>query len=78
MTEQKLNRIIEAIKNLSVETDVEADDIAEQLVGFCWDEEDGWYIKSVLRSDETDAYGGNTPIVPDKVIKDWKSLGYIS
>jgi hypothetical protein len=49
MTEEKLNLIIEALTTLSVETDVEADDIAEALVGCCWDEEDGWFIKSTLR-----------------------------
>ena len=49
MTEEKLNRIIEALKVLAKETDEEADDIADELVGFCWCEEDGWEIKSILR-----------------------------
>jgi hypothetical protein len=51
MTEEKLNLIIEALITLSAETDVGASSIVDALVGECWNEEDGSYIKHELADD---------------------------
>ena len=49
---KKLNRIIKSINILSKETDTDACSIVEQLIGYCFDEEDGWLIKSTLWGEE--------------------------
>jgi hypothetical protein len=48
MTELQQTRIIEALEILSKETDVEAEEIANLLIGFCWDEEDAGRIEEQL------------------------------
>ena len=48
MSEEKRNRIIEALKVLAEETDTDAYLIAEELIGLCWDEEDGFNIQGAL------------------------------
>lgn len=48
MTDNQVTSIIEAIKTLIKETDVEGKEIIDLLTGFCWDEEDGFCIKKQL------------------------------
>ena len=48
MTEEKLTPIIEALETLSKETDVNPKDIVDLLIGFCWDDEDAFYIKKQI------------------------------
>jgi hypothetical protein len=48
MTELQQTRIIEALEILSKETDVEAEEIVNLLIGFCWDEEDAGRIEERL------------------------------
>lgn len=48
MTDEQLNRIIEAIKTLSKETDTDGYEIVNELIGFCWDEEVAFNIKGGL------------------------------
>lgn len=48
MTDEKITRIIEAIETLVKETDVEGKEIIDLLIGFCWDEEDGFRIEERL------------------------------
>ena len=48
MTDEQLNRIIEAVKTLSKETDTYSYEIVDELIGFCWDEEDAFNIKGGL------------------------------
>ena len=52
MTNEQLTCIIEALKVLSEETDTEASTIVEELIGFCWDEEDGYKIERNFVCDE--------------------------
>jgi len=49
---EKLNRIVKSIQILSKETDTDAYVIVKQLIGFCFDEEDGWVIKGILCGEE--------------------------
>ena len=44
MTDEKRNRIVGALEILAEETDTDAYLIAEELIGLCWDEEDGFNI----------------------------------
>lgn len=39
MTDEKRNRIVEALKVLAEETDTDAYFIAEELIGLCWDDD---------------------------------------
>lgn len=48
MTNEQLTRIIEAIEILSKETHTDGYEIVNQLIGFCWDEEDAFNIKGGL------------------------------
>ena len=48
MTELQQTRIIEALEILSKETDVEAEEIVNLLIGFCWDVEDAGRIEELL------------------------------
>ena len=48
MTDERLNRIIEALETLAKETDTDVSVIVDQLIGHCFDEEDGWLIESTL------------------------------
>ena len=48
MTDEQLNRIIEAVKTLSKETDIGSYEIVDELIGFCWDEEDAFHIQEGL------------------------------
>ena len=48
MTNEQLNRIIEAVKTLSKETDTDSYEIVDELIGFCWDEEDAFNIQGGL------------------------------
>ena len=45
MTDNQVTSIIEAIKTLVKETDVEGKEIIDLLTGFCWDEEDAYTIE---------------------------------
>tara|TARA_R110000868_G_scaffold355532_1_gene617066 strand:+ start:492 stop:641 length:150 start_codon:yes stop_codon:yes gene_type:complete len=48
MTDEQLTRIIEAVETISKETDIGSYKIVDELIGFCWDEEDAFNIKGGL------------------------------
>jgi hypothetical protein len=48
MTDEQLTSIIEAVKTLSKETDTDSYEIVNELIGFCWDEEDAFNIEEGL------------------------------
>jgi hypothetical protein len=48
----KLNKIIilqNAIEEIAVQTDTTTDEIINNLIGFCWDEEDAGQLKDSLK-----------------------------